>query len=127
PDVGAAALPALLNVGTGHPGHVGILIPLFVVPAMWWLLFRSTIGFEIRTVGANPDAALYAGMRPRRLIVLALTLGGMLAGLAGAVEILGVSGNMPAAYSTNIGYDAITVGLLGRPNPVGLRFGGLLL
>ena len=127
PDVGAARLPAILNVGTGHAGHVGILIPLLVVPAMWWLLYRSTIGFEIRTVGANPDAALYAGMRPRRLVVLALTLGGLLAGLAGAVEILGVSGNMPAAYSTNIGYDAITVALLGRANPVGIVFGGLLL
>ena len=127
PDVGAARLPAILNVGTGHAGHVGILIPLLVVPAMSWLLYRSTIGFEIRTVGANPDAALYAGMRPRRLVVLALTLGGLLAGLAGAVEILGVSGNMPAAYSTNIGYDAITVALLGRANPVGIVFGGLLL
>jgi simple sugar transport system permease protein len=127
PDVGAARLPDILNAGTGHAGHVGILIPLLVVPAMWWLLYRSTIGFEIRTVGANPDAALYAGMRPRRLLVLALTLGGLLAGLAGAVEILGVSGNMPAAYSTNIGYDAITVALLGRANPVGIVFGGLLL
>ena len=127
PDVGAARLPAILNVGTGHAGHVGILIPLLVVPLMWWLLYRSTIGFEIRTVGANPDAALYAGMRPRRLVVLALTLGGLLAGLAGAVEILGVSGNMPAAYSTNIGFDAITVALLGRANPVGIVFGGLLL
>jgi ABC-type uncharacterized transport system permease subunit len=127
PDVGAAGLPAILNVGTGHAGHVGILIPLLVVPAMWWLLYRSTIGFEIRTVGANPDAALYAGMRPRRLVVLALTLGGLLAGLAGAVEILGVSGNMPAAYSTNIGFDAITVALLGRANPVGIVFGGLVL
>jgi ABC-type uncharacterized transport system permease subunit len=127
PDVGAAGLPAILNVGTGHAGHVGILFPLLVVPAMWWLLYRSTIGFEIRTVGANPDAALYAGMRPRRLVVLALTLGGLLAGLAGAVEILGVSGNMPASYSSNIGYDAITVALLGRANPVGIVFGGLLL
>ena len=127
PDVGAARLPGILNIGTGHAGHVGILIPLVVVPAMWWLLYRSTIGFEIRTVGANPDAALYAGMRPRRLVVLAMTLGGLLAGLAGAVEILGVSGNMPAAYSTNIGFDAITVALLGRANPVGIVFGGLLL
>jgi ABC-type uncharacterized transport system permease subunit len=127
PDVGAAGLPAILNVGGGHAGHVGILFPLLVVPAMWWLLYRSTIGFEIRTVGANPDAALYAGMRPRRLVVLALTLGGLLAGLAGAVEILGVSGNMPAAYSTNVGFDAITVALLGRANPIGIVFGGLLL
>ena len=56
--------------GTGHAGHLGILLPFLAVPLVWWLLYRSTIGFEIRTVGANPDAARYAGMRPRLLIVL---------------------------------------------------------
>lgn len=125
-DVGNAALPAILNVGTGHPGHLGIVIPFLVAPLIWWLLFKSTIGFELRTVGANPDAALYAGMRPRRMVILALTAGGMLAGLAGAIEILN-DGYMPASYSTNIGFDAITVALLGRANPLGIILGGLLL
>jgi general nucleoside transport system permease protein len=127
PDVLNAALPPIINQGTGHPGHLGILLPIIVVPIIWWLLYRSTIGFEIRTVGANPDAALYAGMKPRRLVVLALTLGGLLAGLAGATEILGREHYMAAAYSTNIGFDAITVALLGRANPIGIVFGGLLL
>jgi simple sugar transport system permease protein len=127
PDVGEAALPKFINIGSGHEGHLGILIPLLIVPLIWWLLYRSTIGFEIRTVGANPEAALYAGMRPKRIVVLALTLGGMLAGLAGASEILGVSRFMPAAYSTNVGFDAITVALLGRANPIGIFGGGLLL
>jgi len=126
-DVGNASLPVILLEGTGHAGHLGIIIPIIVVPLIWWLLNRSTIGFEIRTVGANPDAARYAGMRPRRLIVLALTGGGLLAGLAGAIEILGVQGYMPAAYSTNVGFDAITVALLGRANPIGILFAGLLL
>jgi simple sugar transport system permease protein len=127
PDVLNAALPPIFNQGTGHEAHLGVLIPLIVVPAIWWLLFRSTVGFEIRTVGANPDAARYAGMKPRRLVVLALTLGGLLAGLAGAIEILGRERYMAAAYSTNIGFDAITVALLGRAHPVGIVFGGLLL
>jgi simple sugar transport system permease protein len=127
PDVGNAALPIVLLQGTGHEGHLGILLPFLAVPIIWWLLYRSTIGFEIRTVGANPDAARYAGMRPRRLVVLALTLGGLLAGLAGATEILGVQGYLPAAYSSNVGFDAITVALLGRGNPVGILFSGLLL
>lgn len=126
-DVLNAALPPILNQGTGHEAHLGVLIPLIVVPAIWWLLFRSTVGFEIRTVGSNPDAARYAGMKPRRLVVLALTLGGLLAGLAGAIEILGRERYMAAAYSTNIGFDAITVALLGRAHPVGIVFGGLLL
>lgn len=127
PDVLDAALPAILNQGTGHEAHLGILIPLLVVPLIWWLLYRSTIGFEIRTVGANPDAARYAGMKPRRLVVLALTMGGLLAGLGGAIEILGRERYMAAAYSTNIGFDAITVALLGRAHPFGIVLGGLLL
>ena len=127
PDVLNAALPAILNQGTGHEAHLGILLPLVVVPIIWWLLFRSTVGFEIRTVGANPDAARYAGMKPRRLVVLALTLGGLLAGLGGAIEILGRERYMAAAYSTNIGFDAITVALLGRAHPIGIVFGALLL
>ena len=126
-DVGNAALVGIINQGTGHEAHLGILIPVLVVPVIWWLLFRSTIGFEIRTVGANPDAARYAGMKPRRIVVFALTLGGLLAGLAGAIEILGRDRYMAASYSTNIGFEAITVALLGRAHPVGIVFGGLLL
>jgi general nucleoside transport system permease protein len=126
-DVGSAALPIILLQGTGHEGHIGLLVPFLAVPLVWWLLSRSTVGFEIRTVGANPDAARYAGMRPRRMIILALTMGGLLAGLAGAIEILGVQGYMPATYSSNVGFDAITVALLARANPIGILFSGLLL
>ena len=127
PDVGAAALPVIFNQGTGHEAHLGILFPFIVVPVIWWLLYRSTLGFEIRTVGANPEAARYAGMRPRMLVALTMSLGGLLGGLAGSVEILGVQRYMPAAYATNVGFDAITVALLARANPVGVVFSGLLL
>ena len=60
-------------------------------PVVWWLLWRSTLGFEIRTVGANPDAARYAGMHPAFLTILTMSLCGLLAGLAGAGQILGIS------------------------------------
>lgn len=123
PDVLNAALPVLL----GRNGHIGVLFALIAVPIAWWLLYRSTIGFEVRTVGANPDAARYAGMRPRMLIVMTMTICGMFAGLAGAGEILGLSHFMPASYSTNVGFDGITVALLGRSHPVGILFAGLLL
>ncbi|HET9878486.1 MAG TPA: ABC transporter permease, partial [Candidatus Limnocylindria bacterium] len=91
-----------------------------------WLLFRSTLGFEIRTVGANPDAARYAGMRPRLLIMLTMSISGLFAGLAGATVILGQVGHIPAAYATGVGFDAIAVALLGRSHPVGILFAGLL-
>ncbi len=123
PDVGAATLPILI----GRNGHLGILFALVAVPIAWWLMYRSTVGFEVRTVGANPDAARYAGMRPRSIIILTMTACGLLAGLAGAGEILGLSGYMPAGYSTNVGFDGITVALLGRAHPVGILFAGLLL
>lgn len=118
----SAALPVL----AGRDGHVGVLFAAVAVPIIAWLLFRSTLGFEIRTVGANPDAARYAGMHPRRLIILALAGGGLLAGLAGATEILGQVHHMPAAYATAVGFDAIAVALLGRAHPVGILFAGLL-
>jgi simple sugar transport system permease protein len=126
PDVGNAALPLLLG-DRGHVLHFGVVIALAVVPLIWWVLTRSTVGFEVRTVGANPDAARYAGMRPRLLMIGTMSVGGALAGMAGTIEILGVAGYMPAAYATNIGFDAITVALIGRANPFGILFGALLL
>jgi simple sugar transport system permease protein len=126
-DVGNAALPVFLNQSGGHQAHVGIVLPFIAAVVIWWLLYRTTIGFEIRTVGANPDAARYAGMRPRYLIVLAMTVAGVLGGLAASCEILGVAGYMAATYSTNVGFDAITVALLGRAHPIGIIFAGLLL
>lgn len=126
PDVGNARLPIILG-DPGHLLHAGVILALLTVPLVWWVLARSTIGFEVRTVGANPDAARYAGMRPRLLTIGALAVGGGLAGLAGTIQILGVAGYMPAAYATNIGFDAITVALIGRANPFGILFGALLL
>jgi general nucleoside transport system permease protein len=121
-DTGNAALPILI----GDDGHLGLLIALLAVPLAWWLLWRSTLGFEIRTVGANPSAARYAGMRPGLLIVFTMSVCGMLAGLAGSGEILGISHYMNASYGTSIGFDGITVALLGRANPFGILGAALL-
>jgi simple sugar transport system permease protein len=117
---------AVLPIIAGREGHLGILFAAAAVPIVAWLLFRSTLGFEIRTVGANPDAARYAGMRPRFLLMLTMAFSGMLAGLAGATEILGQIHHIPAAYATSVGFDAIAVALLGRSHPVGVLFAGLL-
>ena len=117
---------AVLPVIIGRDGHIGILLAFTAVPLIAWLLFRSTLGFEIRTVGANPDAARYAGMRPRALIILTMSLAGLLAGTAGAIEILGQVHHIPAAYATAVGFDAIAVALLGRAHPVGILLAAIL-
>jgi simple sugar transport system permease protein len=117
------ALPIIL----GRDGHLGLLIALVAIPIMWFLLFRTTIGFEIRAAGANPDAARYGGMKTRRLIVMTMTLAGFMCGLAGATTLLGVVHEMTPGYDTTIGFDAITVALLGRSNPIGVGLASLLL
>ena len=121
-DVGNAAYPILL----GRTGHIGIVVALVAVALVTWLLQRTTLGFEIRTVGANPDAARYAGMRPRRLIVLTMSLAGLLAGLAGAGQLLGITHRMTPSFGTTVGFDSIAVALLARTNPVGVIFAALL-
>jgi ABC-type uncharacterized transport system permease subunit len=121
-DVGNAALPILF----GRNGNLGIVIALVLVVVIDVLIYRTPLGFEIRTVGANPSAARYAGMSPRRLIVLTMTLCGLLAGLAGAFEILSL-GYYPAVFGTTIGFAGITVALLGRAHPVGILLAAILL
>jgi simple sugar transport system permease protein len=121
-DIGNAAMPILF----GRNGHLGILIALAVVPITYFLLYKTTLGFEIRTTGANPSAARYAGMSPRRLIILTMSLCGLFAGLAGTLEIL-VLGYYPAVFGTTIGFAGITVALLGRSHPIGIMFAALLL
>jgi general nucleoside transport system permease protein len=120
--VGNAAYPTFFDTGI----HLGVFIAFAAVPIVWWLLWRSTLGFEIRTVGANPDAARYAGMHPAFLTILTMSLCGLLAGLAGAGQILGISGFMTASYGTSIGFDSISVALLGRAHPVGIMLAALL-
>jgi simple sugar transport system permease protein len=124
-DVGNAALPVIIGRPDGT-GNLGILLAIAAVPLAYLLLFRSVLGFEMRTVGASPSAALYAGMRPGRLIVLTMSLCGLLAGTAGAGQVLGISHSISASYSTSLGFDAITIALLGRAHPVGIFFSALL-
>jgi ABC-type uncharacterized transport system permease subunit len=121
-QLGNAELPTFFGTSI----HLGVFIAFALVPAVWWLLWRSTLGFEIRTVGANPDAARYAGMRPALLTILTMSLCGLLAGLAGSGQILGISHFMNASYGTSVGFDSISVALLGRAHPVGITLAALL-
>lgn len=106
--------------------HIGFLLMLAAVWFTDWFLTRTTPGFELRTVGTNPNAAKYAGMNVRRNIVLALALSGGLAGLAGSIEISAVQLNMKPEFFAGLGFDAIAVALLARTEPKNMIVAGLL-
>ncbi len=106
--------------------HGGLFVMLAAVLLIYWLLFRTTLGFEFRSAGASPDAARYAGMRSGFLIVAVMAIAGALAGLAGANQVLGVLGRASPNFSAGIGFDAIAVALLGRGHPIGVLLAGLL-
>ena len=106
--------------------HLGLVLVLVCTWFVSWFLDRTTLGFELRTVGANPDAARYAGMSVPRNIVLAMMLSGTLAGIAGTIQIAGVQHNMQPGYFSGLGFDAIAVALLARNNPRNMIFAGLL-
>jgi ABC-type uncharacterized transport system permease subunit len=122
-----ATLPRL----EGGQLHLGFLLALLAAGVVWWLLDRSTTGFAIRAVGANPHAAATAGMSVARTTVITMVLAGALAGLAGAQAALGpTASGVPVPLSAgivgSIGFDAITVALLGRSKPLGTVLAGLL-
>ncbi|MQA02787.1 MAG: ABC transporter permease [Streptosporangiales bacterium] len=120
----SAQFPPLL--GSALRVHAGFLLALLAAAAVWWLLNRSTTGFELRAVGANPVAARTAGMRVGRSYLIVMLLAGGLAGLAGSTQILGTNDAMTKDIGGEIGFDAITVALLGRAKPGGTVLAGLL-
>ncbi|HEX4705432.1 MAG TPA: hypothetical protein VH352_25125, partial [Pseudonocardiaceae bacterium] len=125
--VPSAQLPHLF--GTGLRFDLGIVLALLAATAVWWLLSRSTIGFRLRAVGANPAAARTAGMSVPGSTMQAMLIAGALAGLAGTIIVLGSSNSyqITPGISSNFGFDAITVALLGRTRPWGTVGAGLLL
>jgi ABC-type uncharacterized transport system permease subunit len=102
--------------------HVGLFMAVMAAFFVWWLLWQTTIGFEMRTVGANPSAARYAGVRISRNIVMTMAISGALAGIAGTVEVLGVSicRCLPLFFSSGYGFDGIAIALLAKNNPFGI-------
>jgi simple sugar transport system permease protein len=106
--------------------HWGFVLALLVAFAVWWMLNKSTLGFEIRTVGLNPDAAKYAGINVKRTIILTMALSGMLAGLAGTVEVTGLNYRHELGFSIGYGFDAIAIALLGRSHPLGVVLAAIL-
>jgi ABC-type uncharacterized transport system permease subunit len=115
-----AQFPQLFGV------HLGFYVALLAAVGVWWLLSRTTLGFEMRAVGANPDAARTAGMSVAKAYVLAMVFAGLLAGLAGAQQVLGHQDPLTDGIAGTIGFDSITVALLGRATPSGTVLAALL-
>ncbi|MCS6842310.1 MAG: ABC transporter permease [Roseiflexus sp.] len=106
---------------------LGMILAVLAAIAVWWLIWRTTIGFELRTVGQNASAARYAGISVRRMTVLAMVASGFLAGLGGAVETLGVVGRFQPGFNVGLGFQAITIALLARTNPIAVIPASLLI
>ena len=120
----SAYLPALLPRPVRL--HVGFFMALAVAALVYWFLWKTTRGFEIRMAGANPRAARYAGVRITRTIVLTMALSGALAGVAGANQVLGLDHRMARAFSAGYGFDSIALALLGNSHPLGVVLSSLL-
>jgi general nucleoside transport system permease protein len=119
----SARMPAIFE---GLRVHWGFVLALLVAFFIWWLLNKTTLGFEIRTVGLNPDAAKYAGINVKRTIILTMLFSGMLAGLAGSIEVTGLNYRHELGFSIGYGYDAIAIALLGRSHPLGVVLAAFL-
>ncbi len=125
PEVGVnARLP--LIAGANQRLHAGIFIALAAAVLVWWLLSKSTLGFKFRAVGANSAAAKTAGISVPFVMTTTMLICGGLAGLGGAVHVLGSEHALNADIAGSFGFDAITVALLGRAQPFGTVLAAIL-
>ncbi len=123
----AAALQSVgIPLPASNPLNASILIALAAVWVAWYILHRTTLGYEIRAVGLNPSAAEYAGINVRRTVVLAMMLSGAFAGLVATNEIMGFRYRYLDNFSAQIGFMGIAVALLGKNTPLGVLFAAIL-
>ncbi|WP_235935932.1 ABC transporter permease [Devosia aurantiaca] len=128
PQTRRFAADALLpNILPGTIVHAGVPIAIIVALVAWFVMSRSVFGYQMRVVGAAPHAARYGGFSENRTIWLAFLVSGALAGLAGALEVSGPFQRMVPGFPTNYGFTAIIVAFLGRLDPLGVIFGGLVI
>ncbi|TDD33881.1 ABC transporter permease [Actinomadura sp. KC06] len=118
-----AVLPDL----PGLQVHAGALAVLVLVPLIWYVSARTPFGFQVRMLGLNEEAAQAAGVPSGRMVVRLMLISGGLAGLAGALQVLGVSDRLDPDLSQGYGFTAIVVALLGRLQAPGVLVAGLLL
>lgn len=119
----SATYPVLIP---GSRLHLGFLVAVALTVGVWWMLNRSTVGFEFRAVGANPAAARTAGVKVPRATILVMAFAGALAAFGGVAQVAGTEKVLTGGVAAQIGFDSITVALLGRSTPWGTFFAGLL-
>ncbi len=106
--------------------HLGFFIALGVAWLIWWILFKTKWGLNLRTVGTNPRAAKYAGLNVNTTTMIGMALSGSLAGLAGAIQILAVNRSMALGLSSGYGFDSIALALIGNNHPLGVVLASIL-
>jgi ABC-type uncharacterized transport system permease subunit len=116
----------IMPIFAGYRFHWGFILALVIAYAIWYLLWKTKLGFEIRTTGLNPDAAKYAGIDVAKTIVITMGLSGALAGLAGTIEVTALNHRHELGFSTGYGFDAIAIALLGKNHPGGVVLASLL-
>ncbi len=121
PVLESAAIPRWGN----YP--LGFAIAVLMAVITWYILYRTTFGFTIRTTGLNANAALYAGIKVPLVIVFVMFFSGFLAGMGGSVETLGVVGRYQPGFNVGLGFDGITIALLAKTNPLGVIPAALLI
>lgn len=129
PNQQLARTPEVLD-SAKIPDVFGLPLGFFIAIALsviaWWVFKKTTSGFRLETVGRNKYAAWYAGISVKRSIMISMIVGGGLAGLGGAIETLGIVGRYEPAFNAGLGFDGITIALLGRANPLALIPGAIL-
>lgn len=129
PAMHAGTLPRLSDLSDafhGSAANASVVIAVLAAAALWWILFRTRAGYELRAVGLQPEAAEYAGVRVGRVWIRAMTLSGALAGLGGLNYVLGYKGYYEEGFATGSGFLGIAVALVGRNNPWGVLLAALL-
>jgi len=127
PDIlPSAELPVIYTVPPNFDLHIGIFIAIIATVAIWFLLYKTTFGFQLRMVGLSATAAQYAGVNVKRNMILTMAIAGMLAGLAGGIQTLGVNHGYEGNQSLALGFDGITVAFLAGNNPIGINFSAFL-
>ncbi len=114
-----------MNLG-GAQTNISLFLALIMAFLVWVLIWRTRLGYRMRTLGQNPTAAVYAGMRPPRLIMIAMAISGGLAGMMAINEIMGVHGRLILEFAGGAGFVGIAVALMGRAHPIGIVLAALL-
>ena len=108
------------------PLNLTVFLAFFVAWAVWYFLWRTKLGYEIRAVGLNSDAAVYAGIKPQRIVMIAMAVSGGLAGLVAVNEVLGAQHRLLLEYVQGAGFVGIAVALMGRNHPIGIVLAAML-